>query len=148
MRFHRRRYAQLDDLDAFRAEVVANIAIAGIDLKITDEHGAFPVVAALDSEPVALLMRRIAGVGGNATVFSRGRDFVRLATIVNADDALDPSAGEDMASEGNRPGESASVGALLDYLALKEDGVKLSITVESAEGRSEVGGVQQVPAFG
>lgn len=146
MRFHRRRRTHLSPLDAFRAEVIASIGILGIELKITDDRGHFPVVAALDDEPVEVLLRRIAGVGGNATVFSHGRS-VRSATVVNVADALDPLAGEDLASEGNRPGRTASVGALLDYLRLKSDGVQLSITFDAAQGVSEVGEVREVPAF-
>lgn len=139
------RRPRLSRLDAFRVEVMHKIGVLDLELKATNEHGELPVVAVLDDEPISVMLRRVAAVGGNATVFARG-EHVRVVTFTNVADALDPEAGEDMASDGNRPGATAAVGAFLDYLELRHAGVRVALGPHSTQ-RSEASGVRDVPAF-
>lgn len=55
-----------------------NIAAGNCDpyLRVANRDGAHPIVAALGSEPVARLWRRIAAIGGRANVFVKSGDEV------------------------------------------------------------------------
>lgn len=55
-----------------------NIAAGNCDpyLRVADRDGSYPIVAALGSEPVSCLLRRIAAIGGRANVFVKSGDEV------------------------------------------------------------------------
>lgn len=135
--------SNMSRLDRFRVEVLNNIMLHDITLTATDENGERPVVVALDEEPIAVMLHRIANVGGNATVFSRSVSGpVRVVTFANVADALDPGAGEDMASRGQQPSATASVGAFLDYARLRPEGVRVAVSPGPDPIRSEATDVQ------
>ena len=112
---------ELSELDRFWTEVLVNLADQDITLDITDSNGECPVVVALDEERLAVLMRRVEGVGGFANVFSRGKRLVRQVSVLRASDALFEAEAENMTAE--PPSGDVSVGAFLDYVETQKRGV-------------------------
>lgn len=62
----------------FEMQLDDNIAVGNCDpyLRVADRDGSYPIVAALGSEPVSCLLRRIAAIGGRANVFVKSGDEV------------------------------------------------------------------------
>lgn len=62
----------------FGMQLNDNIAAGNCDpyLRVADRDGSYPIVAALGSEPVSRLLRRIAAIGGRANVFAKSGDEV------------------------------------------------------------------------
>lgn len=62
----------------FEMQLNDNIAAGNCDpyLRVADRDGSYPIVAALGSESVSCLLRRIAAIGGRANVFVKSGDEV------------------------------------------------------------------------
>lgn len=108
-------------LDRFRREVNLNLAVgavADMDL-VTNDHGDCPVIIALDDEPLATILGRVRAVGGYGTLFSTGQQGVRMVSILRGSGSLAIPA------EQASPGDGATVGMFLDYVALHPDGVAI-----------------------
>lgn len=118
----------MSELDAFRNSINFHLALGDLaeeELPVVDANGRHPVVAALEGERLAVVLRRIENVGGYANVFVRKDDAVALLAFIDSSCAIDSASAEDLSSDGSRPGPDATVGMFLDYLALKPNGVRL-----------------------
>lgn len=120
------------EIDAFRVEVMMNLATSDIRLDIVDDRGEVPVVVALDDEPLSVLMRRIANTGGFANVFARG-PHVRQVSFVRAESSLFEKDADDMVAD-EAPSGAVTVGAFLDYVETQSDGVNIPAVLPSAMG--------------
>lgn len=121
------------ELDKFRNSININLAVGALadeDLPVVDNDGRHPVVAALEGERLAVLLRRIENVGGYANVFVSNHDSVTMLAFIDSSCAIDAAGAEDLASDGERPGADATVGMFLQYLALKPNGVRLPARIE------------------
>jgi hypothetical protein len=116
--------------DAFRREVDWNLAcgcLAEYELPVTSDEGGHPVVVAFDSERLSVLLGRIRAVGGYANVFVRGRNGVRMASVMS--DACAIAEPNDLMTDDDAPGGNATVGAFLDYVSHHPNGVAVSAAV-------------------
>ncbi|CPZ82713.1 Uncharacterised protein [Mycobacteroides abscessus] len=62
-------------LDVLRRKIDWNLAcgaLADADLLVTSDDGGFPVVVALEEEPLSILLGRLRAVGGYANLFVEG----------------------------------------------------------------------------
>lgn len=120
-------------LDAFRREVNINLAVgalADLDLPVTSDNGDFPVVVALEGEPLSIVLGRLRAVGGYANLFvSNTIDRVRLVAVVDSRSAVNDRVADDMTAPGEAPGIDATVGTFVDWLERCPHGVKLSAAV-------------------
>lgn len=119
-------------LDAFRRVININLAVgalADLDLPVTGDDGGFPVVVALESEPLSTLMGRLRAVGGFANLFVNWKDRVQLIEVIDDSCAVDPNSADDMSAPGDSPGADATVGMFVDWLICCPQGVKLSYAV-------------------
>lgn len=117
-------------LDKFRREVNHNLAygpMADVELPVTSDDGGCPVVVALDSERLSVVLGRLRAVGGFANLFVRGEGRVRVASVIGAECAI--AAPDDDMSGDEAPGADATVGMFLDYLERRPNGVILSAAV-------------------
>lgn len=114
--------SRLDELDRLRHEVNINLAFGAVsDLElVTNDVGDCPVVVALDSEPLSIVLGRLRAVGGYGTVFSRGEHGVRVLSMLREACAI--SEPEDPLALG--PG--AEFGMFIDYVAHRPGGVAIS----------------------
>jgi hypothetical protein len=120
---------QQQQLDDFRREVNWNLAcgaLADFELPVTGVDGTFPVVVALEDEPLSIVLGRLRAVGGFANLFVHGDDGrVRLVSVIDQRSAIgEPD--DDMSPEGERPGVTATVGMFLDYFTRHPHGVVLA----------------------
>lgn len=123
-------------LDQFRSEINYNLALgilANEQLPVVDDRGEVPVVAALGGERLAVLLRRVAAVGGYANVFIDNGDAVRVLSFIDESCAIESAEAEDLASDDNRPGADATVSMFLAYLELKPRGVRLPADIPARE---------------
>lgn len=116
-------------LDQFRTEVMINVGLGMIDLEVVDTSGDHPVVVALANESMATLMRRVANVGSFANVFVRGDGQVCLVNVLPSESAIFEDTAEDMTAE--PPQGQVTVGAFLDYLKIRQHGVRLPALLPS-----------------
>ncbi|MEV6337200.1 hypothetical protein AB0M12_21075 [Nocardia vinacea] len=120
-------------LDAFRREINVNLAVgalADFDLPVTSDDGGFPVVVALEGEPLSILLGRLRAVGGYANLFvSNAVDRVRFVAVVDASSAVNDKVADDMTAPEEAPGIDATVGMFVDFLEQCPHGVKLSAAV-------------------
>ncbi|WP_143119608.1 hypothetical protein [Mycobacterium avium] len=124
------RKKSLGRLDRFRQEVDWNLAVgalADVDLPVTDDDGASPVVVAFDDERYAVLLGRVRAVGGYANVFVKGPRGVRAIAVIRNECAVG-DAGEQMLGA-ESPDANATVGMFLDYVELQPNGVAVSAAV-------------------
>jgi hypothetical protein len=122
-------------LDEFRQEVNWNLAcgaLADVQLPVVGVDGNYPVVVALEDEPLSIVLGRLRAVGGFANLFVRGAHRVRAASVIDKRSAIIDD-GEDMCAEGEHPGPTATVGMFLDYLAQCPRGIVLSIVSGDAD---------------
>lgn len=116
-------------LDAFRAEVDWNLAcgaLADHELPVTSDDGDHVVVVALAEEPLSILLGRLRAVGGYANLFIKGRERVRMVSVIKVVCAIgEPD--DDLTPPGERPGATATVGMFLDYLDHCPNGLRLSM---------------------
>lgn len=127
------------ELLRFTSEVMFNATLDDL-ATVTDDQGVLQVVACLDSEPLSVLLDRVAASGGYATVFAQSRladdgsYTVRRAEFVDSACALEQGA-EQMLDE-DAPSPEATVGMFLDYLETRPRGVvipaRLGMRVEAA----------------
>ncbi len=90
-------------------------SLADLDLPVTGDDGGYPVVVALDSEPLHVLLGRLRAVGGFANLFVWAAGEVRLVSVIDNRCAI-PEPDDDMSPPPERPGANATVGMFLDYL--------------------------------
>lgn len=109
-------------IDQFRVEVMMNLATGNFPLDIVDVNGQSPVVAVLDREPLAVLIRRVANTGGYANVFAKGVN-VRQVSVLRSESALFEAHADDMTGEA--PSGAVTVGAFLDYVSTQKNGVRI-----------------------
>lgn len=117
-------------LDRFRREVDWNLAVgalADVDLPVTDDEGASPVVVAFDDERYSVLLGRVRAVGGYANVFAKGQGGVRAVAFIRNECALGSSDEQMIGAEA--PDANATVGMFLDYVELHPNGVAVSAAV-------------------
>lgn len=127
------------ELLRFTNEVMFNVALDDL-VTVTNDEGVLSVVACLDTEPLSVLLDRVAASGGYATVFSQSRladdgsYTVRRAEFIDSRCALEQGA-EQMLDE-DAPNADATVGLFLDYLETQPCGVvipaRLGMRVEAA----------------
>lgn len=111
-------------LQEFTAEVMLNFGLGNLTLDVVDTDGKFPIVPALEHEPLASLMHRVMMTsGGYANVFVGGVGQVRQVSFIPTSDAVYAEDAEDMTD--HPPAGVVTVGAFLDYLSLKSHGVNL-----------------------
>lgn len=108
----------------FRSAVNRMLARGDIDLPVVDATGSHPVVFALAEDRLFTLLGRLRNMGGYANVFVKCGDGIRRVSVMDARSAI-PIPDDDMSGE--PPGPMASVGMFLDYLALRPNGVVLSV---------------------
>lgn len=115
------------ELDRFRREVSLGLALgpeADLTLPVVDDLGQSPVVVALGSERLAVLLRRVQAVGGYANVFVQREAGVAVLAFLRASGAVDPASAEDM-SGAERPSGKATVDLFVEYLLARPDGILL-----------------------
>ena len=115
-------------LSTFRREVHMNLAFGALadeELRVVDDQGEFPIVAALGEERLAVFLARVAKSGGYANVFVDLGDSVAMLPFIDASCAIGSEHAEDLASDDSRPGATATVGMFVAYLELKPNGVRL-----------------------
>ncbi len=117
-------------LDAFRSEISLSLAIgilADMELPVVADDGSFPVLVALEEEPLSVLLDRLRAVGSYATVFVAGVGRIRIGAFLDSSCALDADAAEDFGGTDPDAGPHAasSVGMFFDYLAIRPNGVRL-----------------------
>lgn len=122
---------ELNPLDQFRTEVMTNVGLGMINLDIVDTAGQHPVVVALESESVAVLMRRVAQIGNFANVFVGGSHQIRLVNVMPSESAIFEHEADDMTGE--PPRGNVMVGAFLDYLQTQKHGVRVPALLPSSE---------------
>ncbi|MFC9966318.1 hypothetical protein ACFVH4_18980 [Nocardia ignorata] len=117
-------------LDAFRREVNINLAVgalADVELPVTSNDGGFPVVVALEDEPLSKALGRIRAAGGYANLFVSNEDRrVRMVAFMDSGCAVNDQDADDMTGPGEAPGIDATVGMFVDWLEQCPNGVKLS----------------------
>ncbi len=109
---------QRAELLDFGMQLNDNIAAGNCDpyLRVADRDGSYPIVAALGSEPVSRLLRRIAAIGGRANVFVKSGDEV-MAFVTDIETADTPPT---VWGNGDAPAD------LLVDAAARENGVLLT----------------------
>lgn len=140
------------ELIEFEAEINYNLAHGDADKYLSDPdlNGEYPVVVALDIEPLTLLAERVQAVGGAATVFVRRADGVAVLTAGRGT-CLDVPEALDLSHEEWHSG-AATIGMFLSLLERHQHGVILpdhfpdaeSVTSVKIRNRSVV--LQTVPA--
>lgn len=91
--------------------------------RVVDENGEFPLVFALESERLAVLLKRVRNHNGFANIFVlRDNDSVALISAVPTSDALREHLADDMTGA-EQPSAQSSVGVFLDYLIAHGEGV-------------------------
>ncbi|AMU24443.1 Uncharacterised protein [Mycobacteroides abscessus] len=116
-------------LDVLRRKIDWNLAcgaLADADLLVTSDDGGFPVVVALEEEPLSILLGRLRAVGGYANLFVEGvNGSVRRVSAIGEVSSLRHA--DDRLVDTDRPGPGATVGMFLDYLDRCPNGVVLSM---------------------
>ncbi|MBV0917954.1 hypothetical protein [Mycobacteroides chelonae] len=116
-------------LDVLRRKIDWNLAcgaLADADLLVTSDDGGFPVVVALEEEPLSILLGRLRAVGGYANLFVEGvNGAVRRVSAIGEVSSLRHA--DDRLVDTDRPGPGATVGMFLDYLDRCPNGVVLSM---------------------
>lgn len=115
-------------LSEFTIAVNNGIASGALDewLNVKDRTGAYPVVTALEDEPVALLAERIRVIGGMADV------FISAADGVHAFSALPDEGGKAQAWTRKDEGD-ASIASLLAYVnSIKDSGDDARIMLDGS----------------
>ncbi|MCA4754840.1 MULTISPECIES: hypothetical protein [Mycolicibacterium] len=118
------------ELDEFRREVNMDLAcgsLADQELPVTSDDGGHPVVVALESEQLSILLGRIRAVGGFANLFVRGPRRVRLVSVIG--DACAIPTPDDVMTGADAPGPGATVGMFIDYVERNPSGVAISAAV-------------------
>lgn len=121
-------------LDEFRRIVNWNLAcgtLVDLDLPVTSDDGGYPVVVALDGEPLRVLLARLRAVGGFANLFVWSDEHVHLVSVIDNRCAI-AEADDHLSALPERPGANATVGMFLEYLALCPRGVVLSLVTGDA----------------
>lgn len=121
----------MSPLNQFRTEVMINVGLGMIDLDVVDTAGRHPVVVALESESIAVLMRRVSQIGNFANVFVGGGEQIRLVNVLPAESAIFEHEADDMTSE--PPRGNVTVGTFLDYLETQQHGVRVPALLPSSE---------------
>ena len=97
-------------------------------LEVTNDDGEYPVVTAIDSESLYFLNQRVTSMGGKANIFidtGKGIDVIYAMDCSSPEQA---SGAEDL-STGWENGD-ATVGAFLDYIAFRPQGVLIPSKLE------------------
>src|SRR5690606_78539 len=120
-------------LEQFTDELAWNFGTLDLLLDVVDPEGKYPLVAALETEPLAVVMQRIMMFsGGYANLFVRGADHVRQVSFMPSSEAIFAGHAEDMTSE--PPAGIVTIGAFLDYAETQEHGVVLPAMLSMSTG--------------
>lgn len=124
-----------EQLARFEAEVLYNVLLGNTSPKVTDKYGDSPIVACLDSEPLAVLVERVKACGGDATIYSLGDDgaTIRVVASMSPECAISDEV-TDMT--GQPPSGLTSVGLFIDYVESQADGILVPEILPSARIRS------------
>ena len=112
---------RVEQLDHLRQEVNLNLAFGAVDDLdlVTNDRGECPVVVALDTEALSVVLGRLRAVGGYGTVFSRGPAGVRVVSMIHDVCAIGAP------SDSLIPGPESEYGMYLDYVTSQPDGVAI-----------------------
>ena len=104
---------RVEQLDHLRQEVNLNLAFGAVDDLdlVTNDRGECPVVVALDTEALSVVLGRLRAVGGYGTVFSRGPAGVRVVSMIHDVCAIGAP------SDSLIPGPESEFGMFLDYVS-------------------------------
>lgn len=130
-------YKYCKELTSFETSLDIAIAAGMFEQSITvqNQHGAYPIVAALGDEQLYYLNERIRACGGYANVFVLDHDRISVIHSVKMDGV--PPEADDFTDLRN--GES-SVGMFLAYLKRHPEGVCIPAKLETGmETRMSVG---------
>lgn len=116
------------ELLRFESEVMYNVMLGNVDIRVTNNCGETPVISCLDSEPVSVLLQRVERAGGAGTVFSLGGrggvPVVRCVEVVDSQCALGV-ASDDVSDIPNF--EHSTIGLLFDYVRTQRGGVRVPL---------------------
>lgn len=121
------RKVKFSKLQKFSMDVNYNIALnPAIELNVTDSEGKHPVVIALASEKLHLLLKRVSAMGGSATVFIKEPRKVSMLQFVNEGYTPAENYIENSLSVKTQPTVNSSIEVFLNYLRTTGKPLKLS----------------------
>lgn len=130
-------YKYCKELTSFEINLDIAIAAGMFDQSITvqNQHGAYPIVAALADEQLYYLNERIRACGGYANVFVLDHDKISVIHSMKTDSV--PSDAEDFTELRNG---GSSVGMFLAYLKRHPEGVCIPAKLEmGVDARMSIG---------